>query len=169
MQLLFVEDLLCHILRYGLVLVKEHGVIAAALRLGAQVRRISEHLGKRDVSGYHLAAADIFHAADSAAAGVHITDDVAHVFLRHGDFDSHDGLKENRRSLLHSFLEAHGTGNVECHFRGVDFVVGSVINCSVNANYRVSAQAAGLHSLFDTIADSGDVFLGNIILRRWRP
>ena len=96
MQLLFVEDLLSHILRYRLVLVKEHGVIAASLCLGTEICRISEHFGQRNESCHHLASADIFHTADSSAAGVDITDDIAHVFLGHCDFDSHDGLKQNR-------------------------------------------------------------------------
>ena len=43
----------------------------------------------------HLGACAGFHAFDSAAAGVDVADDVAHVFFRHDDFDLHHRLKQH--------------------------------------------------------------------------
>ena len=50
---------------------------------------------------------------------------------------------------------------MECHFRAIDFMIGSVINSSVNANHRISAEGAGLHGLLNTFSDRRDIFLRN--------
>jgi hypothetical protein len=53
-------------------------------------------------------------------SGVEISDDVAHVFLRHIDGNLHDRFEDDRIGFSHSLFERHGTGDLECHFRGVD-------------------------------------------------
>ena len=113
--LLLGKNLFLNILRNGFILLKEHGVIAASLGSGTKVCGVAEHLGKRYISLHHLAAADVLHTLDTAAAGVDIADNVAHVFLRHGNFHFHNGLQKNRIALLHSVLKCHGSGNMECH------------------------------------------------------
>ena len=100
-------------------------------------------------------------AFDTAAAGVDIADNVAHVLLRHRYLYLHDRLKKYRACLCHSILERHGSGNVECHLGGVDLMVGTVVYICAYAQYRESAKDTSLCSLFDTLADSRDVFLRN--------
>ena len=64
-------------------------------------------------------------------------------------------------ALLHSFLECHGTGDLKGHFRGVDFVIGTVIQRDLHVNNVVACKYAGLHCALDTLVNSRDIFLRN--------
>ena len=50
---------------------------------------------------------------------------------------------------------------MECHLGGVNLMVGTVVYVGMNAKYREATQNTGFGSLFDTFADSGDIFLRN--------
>ena len=99
--------------------------------------------------------------ARKATTGVQVTDYITHVILRHSNLNLHDRLKKYRCCLLHSFLECHGTGNVECHFRGVDFMVRTIIYVSMNTQYRESAKDTSLCCFLNTFTYCRDVFLRN--------
>ena len=155
------DDLLLNALRYLLVLLEEHGVVTTTLCSGTKVCGVAEHLSKRNICLNHLAAADIFHTLDTSTTCVNVTDNVAHVLLRHCNLYLHDRLKKYRVTFRHSILECHGTSDVECHLGRVDLMVRSIIYICSYAEYRESAKDTGLCSLFDTFADSRNVFLRN--------
>ena len=104
-----------------------------------------------------LAAVHGLHTADTAAAGVDVADDIAHVLFGNGNIDTHDRFKKSHRTLLHSFLHSHGTGDMEGHFRRIDFMIRTVIQLSLKADYRITGQHAGLHRFLDTLVNSGNV------------
>ena len=86
------QNLFLHTLGHRLVLLKEHGVITAALGLGAQICGVSEHFRKGNERSHHLTASDVIHALHTSAAGIQVSDHIAHIFFRHGDFHLHDRL-----------------------------------------------------------------------------
>ena len=90
------RDFLLYGLRNLLIFLEEHGVVTTSLSLGTKVGGISEHLSQRNICLYDLTAAEIIHTLDTATTGVDITDDIAHVFLRHGNLYLHDRLKQYR-------------------------------------------------------------------------
>ena len=59
---------------------------------------------------------DVIGDINSRRGRIEGMDDIAHVFFRHCNFNFHDRLKKNSACFVHSFLESHGTSNVECHF-----------------------------------------------------
>ena len=63
-----------------------HRVLAAALRAGAEVSRVAEHLSQRNESVDLLRAAAGLEALDLTTAGVEVADHVAHVLV--GDSSS---------------------------------------------------------------------------------
>lgn len=84
-----------------------HYIDAAALGLGTQVCRVTEHLGQR----YHTSYCDcaVVHVGtfDSASSGGDIADYVTHVFFWNGNFNFEDRLQQNRLRLLCCFSERH--------------------------------------------------------------
>src|SRR5262245_46832444 len=73
------DDPLSDAVGHNLILGKFHRVIRASLRCRAQVRRISEHLGERNIRTHDLSGWVFAHPLDDAAAAIQITNDFAHV------------------------------------------------------------------------------------------
>ena len=87
--------------------------------------------------------------------------DVAHLFFRGFNFNSHDRLKQNRAGIAHTFFESHRTGHLEGVFVRVHFMVRTEVECCLNVNNRVTGQNTGLHGVFDTLLNGRNVFAGN--------
>src|SRR6476619_500545 len=151
------DDLLGNGLGDLCVGVELHGEARAALRLGAQVADVAEHLGQRDEALDDLGAADVLHALDLATAGVDVTDDVAHVVLGRTDLDGHHRLEQDRVRLPDGLLEHHRAGDLERHLRGVDVVVGAVVERRADTHERVAGEHAVLHGVLDTSVHRRDV------------
>ena len=62
------------------------------------------------------------------------------------------------RGLLNAFLEAHGAGDLEGHFRGIDRVVGAVKESNLHVHDGVAGQYAVLHRFHDALFDGWDIF-----------
>ena len=155
------KNFLLNVLWNLLIFLEEHRVVTTTLSSGTQVCGVTEHLRQRNICLNHLTTADIFHTFDTATTGVDITDYITHVFFWHGNFNLHDRLKKNWVTLCHSILECHRSGNVECHFRRVDFMVRTIVYISAYTQYWESAKDTGLRSLFNTFANCWDIFLRN--------
>ena len=143
------------------VAVERHGVHSAALGLRTQVTDVAEHAGQRDVRTDDLDALCIFHGLHLATAGVEVTDNFTHVFLRGADLDIHQRFEQNRVRLACGFLESHTAGDLERHFRGVNIVVRAVNQRGLDADNRVTGQDAVVQCILDTGVNRRDVLAGN--------
>ena len=157
----FSNDAFCNILRNFLIVRNFHGVVTAALSLGAQVGSVAEHLCQGHI-GIHLDGAGTGDLAqDVAPAGGDVADDSAHILIGHGDGNLHDGLQNDGVRLPAGLLEGHGTGDLKCHFGGVHLVVGAVEQGDLHVHDGIASQNASLHCALNTGVNSGDILLGD--------
>src|SRR5438552_1160352 len=66
-----------------------HRVVGAALRQGAELCRVAEHLRQGDARRDHLEVEARLHVVDLSAPRVEVADDVAHELLGRDDLDRH--------------------------------------------------------------------------------
>ena len=149
------DDLLGILSGNFLVTLKAHGEGAAALRHGTKVGGVLEHFALGNFGGYALGAVYLIHTHDAAAALVDVADDVAHVFVRNGDFYMIDGLKEDRAGLI-KLLERKAGSGLERHFRGVNGMVGTVVEFGGEAYYREAGENALLDVVAKALFNGGD-------------
>ena len=135
-----------------------HRVVAAALGLRAEVGRVTEHFRQRDESGDIFHAVSGLHTLDLATAGVEVADDVAHVLFRYNDDNLHQRFHNDGVRLSEGFLDRHRAGDLEGHFRGVDFVVRAVVQLDLDVDNRVTGEDTGLEGALDTGVNRGDIF-----------
>src|SRR2546429_6612281 len=88
-----------------LVLLELHGVGRAALRGGAQIGRVAEHLGQRDARRNHLRVAALLLAVHVAAPAGEGADHVADELLGGHDLDRVDGPEKDSLGALCRLLE----------------------------------------------------------------
>src|SRR6266568_4227099 len=136
-----------------------HRVGGAALRLGAEVGGVAEHVGQRHLRGDDLRIAARVHTLDLAAPRVQIADDVAHEGLGRHHLDVHDRLEEDRARLGGALLEPDRSGDLERHLGRVDLVVAAVGDLDLEVHHREARQDAALHGLDDALLDGADELL----------
>ena len=90
-----------------------------------------------------------------------VTDNGAHILIGNSDGNLHDGLQNSGVCLPASFLERHRTGDLKCHFGGVDLVVGTIVQGDLHVHNGIAGHNACFHCALNTGIDSGDIFLGN--------
>jgi len=149
------DDLLGILSGNFLVALKVHGEGAAALRHGTKVGGILEHFALGNFGGYALGAVYLVHTHDAAAALIDVADDVAHVLVGDGDFYVIDGLKEDGAGLI-ELLEREAGSGLERHFRGVNRVVGTVVQFRGQAYYREAGENALLDVVAKALFNGGD-------------
>ena len=149
------DDLLGVLRGNFLVSFKAHGEGAAALRHGTKVGGILEHFALGNFGGYALGAVYLVHTHDAAAALIDVADDVAHVLVGDGDFYVIDGLKEDGAGLI-ELLEREAGSGLERHFRGVNRVVGTVVQFRGQAYYREAGENALLDVVAKALFNGGD-------------
>src|SRR5919107_3697927 len=152
----------CYLGRYALrhlgVMIELHGECRAALGLGANGRRVTEHLGERHHGADNLSAAAGVHTLNVAAPGREVAHHVAHELFGHDDLDVHHGLQEDRVGPLEGLLDGHGTGDLERHLGGVDVVVRTVDQLDPDVDHGVSGDDAGIQRLLDALIHARDIF-----------
>src|ERR1700730_518234 len=153
------NDLFRDRLRDFLIVMKLHAVDGAALRLGPQVGRVTEHVAQRHVGAHHLHRRPAFHPEDLTAPRREVAEDLAHELLGHDDLDLHDRLEQRRLALLHAVLGRHRAGDGERHLVGVDLVVRTVHQGGLDVDDRIAGQHAAVESLDDALLDRRVVFL----------
>ena len=96
-----------------LIMVELHGEVGSALRAGAQLVDVTEHVGQRH------------HGVDDHGVGAHVLtlhvpaprQEIAHheprVLLRSHHFHFHDRLEQDRAALLQAFTESRAGGDLE--------------------------------------------------------
>ena len=80
---------------------------------------------------------------DEAPAGVDVADDVAHVVLGRRNLDLHDGLEQARAALAHALAERLAGRDLEGEHRGVDVVVGAVVEGGGDVDDGEAGEDAG--------------------------
>ena len=109
----------------------------------------------------YLCVGSSFHTFDTTTTGVDVTDNVAHVIFGYCYCYFHDGFQQHCVTFSHCFFESHGTGDLVSGFGGVNVMVGTIVNFSLNAQYGIAAQNTALHCLLNTFVDSRDIFFRN--------
>src|SRR6202022_2497604 len=155
------NDLFRDRLRDFLIVMKLHAVDRAALGLGPQIGRITEHVAQRHIGAYHLHRGPAFHAEDLAAPRGQVPEDLTHEFLGHDDLALHDRLEQRRLTLVHAVLGRHRPGDGEGHLVGVDLVVRAVDQGRLDVDHREARQHAAVERLDDALLAPGGVFLGD--------
>ena len=61
-------------------------------------------------------------SGDYGAALLQVADDVAHVLLRGGHLDPHNGLQQHNAGLAEGFGEGVAGGHADGHFAGIGFL-----------------------------------------------
>src|SRR3990167_9176051 len=71
-----------------------HGEAGAALCEGADIGRVAEHRGERDLCDESFGIAPVTRLFDHAAAGIEVTHHIAEEVLRYHYFHFHDRFEE---------------------------------------------------------------------------
>src|SRR5690606_9709315 len=100
-------------------------------------------------------------ALDLATTGVQVTNNATDIIFRRNNFHLHDRLEQLSSSLLRTLTECCTGCDLKRKNRGVDVVVGTVDQRSLDAEHREASQRTGRQDAFDTLLNAGDVFLGN--------
>src|SRR5438034_6979014 len=101
----------------------------------------------------------MLHALNPSTTRVQIANNVAHVFFRNNHFDRHHRLQQHGRSLARGFFERHRTGNLECHFVRIDFVIAAIVENGLHIDHLIAGKNAAFHRLTNPLIDGLDVFL----------
>ncbi len=99
------------------------------------------------------------HAEDTSAPLVEVAHDVAGELVADLDFQVDDRLKKDRAGLHEAVLEGKVGRGLECLLGGVDRMVGTVIQGSLDADDRISSQRALLYALGETLLNRRIVVL----------
>src|SRR5271157_1671234 len=138
-----------------------HGKRCAALGVRAHVSGVAEHFRQRHHRLDHLRPGAMLKAFDAAAPAAQVTDDGAHVLLRHNHFHRHYRLQQHRAGLARSFLERHRTGDLERHFVRIHIVIAAIVERGFHVHHFVAGENAAFHGLLDALIHGFNEFLGN--------
>src|SRR5450759_2819510 len=142
-----------------LVLAEMHGETAAPLRPRPQFGGVPEHGRQRHHRFDDAGGATQLGGFDAAAAGIQVADHIAHVIFRDHHFHGHDGFQQYRFGAPGRFLDRHGAGDFEGHFRGIDIVVTAVVQRYLDIRHRIAGENSALQRFLDADLGGVDVFL----------
>ncbi len=100
-------------------------------------------------------------AFDTTTLGVQVTNNVTHEFFWSYNYNFHDWLKQYWIGLFNTFLERHRTGNLKGHFVGVNIVVATIVQFSLNVNNWITGENTVAHGFDNTLLNRLDVFAWN--------
>src|SRR3954453_5908275 len=150
------DDLLRGVGRDLVVALELHRVGRPALRVGAQVGRVAEHLAERDVGGDRERVAAPLLAFEAPAAPAEVADDVAEEVLGRDDLDLEDGLEQDGLRPARRLLEGERARDLEGDLRRVRLVVLAVDERHADVDDRVARAHAVGERLLDALLDGGD-------------
>ena len=99
------------------------------------------------------------HSENTSASLVQVAHDIAGELIRNGYMQGNDRLEKNRTCLHEAILECHVCGGLECLLGGVYRMIGSVVQDSLDADYRISGHRACGHGISDTLLNSREEVL----------
>src|SRR5262249_10159418 len=130
-----------------------HRIARPALRFGSEIGGITEHFGERHLGLDDDVVATRFAAGNAAAPRAEVAHQVTGLLIRRVNFHVHDGLKQRRTRLLHSFLERQRAGNLERNVRRIHVVVFAVVQNGAKIRYwkpcEIAARGRVANTLFD--------------------
>mmetsp|Transcript_28730 Transcript_28730/g.77352 ORF Transcript_28730/g.77352 Transcript_28730/m.77352 type:complete len:596 (-) Transcript_28730:17-1804(-) len=153
------DDVLLDVRRDELVLGELHRIVGAALRHGAQLRHVLEHVAERDESLDRLRVATLAELHHHSAAGGDVADHVAHVLLRGGHVHLHERLHQAATTLAEALASGHAARDLERHDRRIDVVVRAVNEGRLHAEHREAGDRAGREHRLDALLHARDVLL----------
>src|SRR5699024_8558574 len=162
---LLLDDLLGNTLGDLRIAGEGHRIHRTALGLRPQITDVAEHLRQRDHSLDDLHTGSIVHRLNLATPGIQVADDITHVILSGAHLYVHERYEKNTIRLPDSLLEDHRSGDLECHLRGVDVVVGAVDQSGLDTDHRVTGQGTELHGVLDAGVDARNVLARNASAR----
>src|ERR1700728_171464 len=152
------DDLLRDVRRHLLVPLELHRVVGPALRVGAQVGGIPEHLAQGNLGVNRKRVAALLGALQVPATTREIAHHVAHEVLWSYDLDREHGLQEHRLGAPGSLLERDRAGDLEGDLRGVHVVILAVHQRDAYVDHWITGLDAVLQGLLDALLNSRDVF-----------
>src|SRR4051794_14099368 len=155
------DDLLRDVGRDLVVAVELHRGRRAALRVGAEVGDVAEHLRQRDPGGDRERIAALVLALDAAATARQVADDLAQELLGRDDLHREDRLEQDRLGPPGRLLEGERAGDLERDLRRVGVVVLAVDEGHADVDHRVAGAHAGLHGLLAALLDGRDELGGH--------
>mmetsp|Transcript_13376 Transcript_13376/g.27623 ORF Transcript_13376/g.27623 Transcript_13376/m.27623 type:complete len:447 (+) Transcript_13376:96-1436(+) len=139
-----------------------HGVVGASLGHRPEGGDVLEHVGEGDLGADGLDVAPLPEVSDESAARVDVSEDVAHVLLRGGNVDLHQGFHETRLGLAQALARRGASCDLEGHDAGIDVVVGAVGEGGLHAEDGETGDDSGAEDGLDALLDAGDVLLGDV-------
>src|SRR5690606_30861515 len=103
-----------------------------------------------------------FGAADLAAAGAQIADDVAGILSRGDDFHPHDRLEDPGIGLLQRLPEAGTAGELARENRGAHVVVAAVGEDELHVDDGEAEENTGTHDGPDALLHARDILLRHV-------
>src|SRR4051795_5780578 len=150
------DDLLGDVRRDLVVALELHRVGRAPLRVGAQVRRVPEHLAERYVGADGERVAAPLLALEAPAPAAEVTDDVAEEVLGGHDLDLEHRLEQDGLRAPRRLLEGERPGALEGDLRRVRVVVLAVDERHAHVHDRVAGTHAVGECLLDALLDRRD-------------
>src|SRR3954471_20569006 len=150
------DDLLRDVGRDLVVALELHRVGGTALRVGAQVGRVAEHLAERDVGRDRERVAAPLLALEAPAAPAEVADDVAEEVLGGHDLDLEHGLEQDGLRPARRLLEGERAGDLEGDLRRVRLMVLAVDERHADVDDRVARAHAVGERLLDALLDGRD-------------
>src|SRR5919197_1425384 len=139
-----------------LVPVELHRVVSSALRGGAQVRGVAEHLREGHAGLHREGVAARLLSLHAPAAAREVADHVPEELLRGHHLDRHHRLEQHRLGSLGRLLERQRSGDLERELRGVGLVVLAVGEGDANVHHREAGPDARLERLLDALLHGRD-------------
>ena len=140
---------------------KLHGVVGTSLTHGAKGRNVLEHVSKGNLGGDSLDVSTLSEFSDDSTARVDVSKDISHVLLRAGDVDLHERLHEPGSGLPESLTGASPSSNLEGHDGGINVVVGSVHEGSLESEDGETSDDSLGEDRLNALLDSRNVLLGD--------
>src|SRR3954470_6447352 len=150
------DDLLRDVGRDLVVALELHRVGGTALRVGAQVGRVAEHLAERDVGADRQRVAAPLLALQAPAPAAEVADDVAEEVLGGHDLDLEHRLEQDGLRAARGLLEGERAGDLEGDLRRVGVVVLAVDQGDPDVDDRIAGAHAVGERLFDALLDGRD-------------
>src|SRR3954447_9977869 len=139
------------------VRVELHRVRRLAGGLGPQVTDVPEHLRQRHEGVDDHVTVALLLRLDLAAAAVDVADHGAQERVRGDHLDREHRLQQHGLGHAGGLLEGLVAGDLEGQLRGVDVVVGAVLEGELHVDHRVAGQHAELHGVLAALVDRRDV------------
>ncbi len=157
----FGDDLLRDVAGDGVVTREGHFKAALAAGDRAQFGREAEEFGQRCFGCDELHAVLKVNTQHAAALMGEFAIDGTHEGFRDVDGERHDRFEQHGLGFGDCITQGAGTGNLEGNFRGVDIVVGAVVNGDFDVLHQVTCHRTCEYAIVHAFLYGGDEVAGD--------